>query len=187
MSRRVGLLLLLVVVLLVGGAAAVVLSARPGLSDARDRVDAQWVPLRAPLAARYDQLGGLSKALAAVGAGTHAYATDLDRAVAEWSRLAAGADPDPAAEVDTANRLEGLAARVRANVGASAKLQADPGVTAAFAAYDSALVPPDAIRRYNRAVHAYQDARDGVVHRIAARLLRYDSRSALVIGVGSPG
>jgi len=54
MSRRVGLLVLVVVLLLAGVVVAVVVTARSPLQDGRDAVDGRWVPLRAPLATRYE-------------------------------------------------------------------------------------------------------------------------------------
>jgi len=56
MSRRVGLLVLVVVLLLAAVVVGLALSARSPLQDGRDAVDGRWVPLRVPLAVRYDAL-----------------------------------------------------------------------------------------------------------------------------------
>jgi hypothetical protein len=188
MSRRViVLLLVVVVVLLLGGAAAVVATSRTDLEDDRDAVDARWAALRVPLAARYDGLGQLADALGVAGAGARAYTVDLTGELATWRDLAARRDPDPAAEAVSANRLEGLAARVRANVAQSARLSRDPGVAAAFAAFDAALVPPDDVDAYNAAVRRYQSTRTGTLTRIPADLLGYDARPALVLAASNAG
>ena len=187
MSRRVVLLFLLVIVLLAGAAAAMVATARPGLDDDRTAVDARWASLRGPLAVRYGGLDQVATALAGAGAGERTYTTDLAEELAIWDELAAERDPDPGAEANAANRLEGLAARTRANVARSVRLGRDPAVTQAFAAFDGALVPTADVRAYNRAVRDYQAARTGTLKRLPANLLGYDARPVLVIGVAAPG
>lgn len=182
MTRRLLVLLAVVLVLAAGGAAAVVVTARPDLDDDRSTVDARWATLRAPLATRYDGLGRLTDALAAVGAGDRTYTVDLAEGVGTWRALAGRPDPDPAAEAAAANRLEGLATRTRVNIAGSARLSRDPEVAAALAAFDSALVPADDVRAYNRAVRSYQSTRTDTLAQVPADLLGYDVRPVLVIG-----
>jgi hypothetical protein len=89
---------------------------------------------------------------------------------------------DPGAEATTADELEALARRARANVAASARLSADPGIASAFAAFDQAVVAPAAVKAYNRAVRAYERARTGTIKSLVARALGYDARPVLVLG-----
>lgn len=185
MSRRLGLLGVLALGVLVGGTTAAVLGARPDLRDARDRVDARWVALRAPLARRYQALGQVVSALQAAGVADRSYTVDLADAVGAWQRLAGRPTADARAEAEVANRLEGLAARTRANVRASARLRGDAGLAGAFDAFDQALVPPPAVRAYNRAARAYEGTRDALWRRLPAELLGYGTRPALVVGRAS--
>lgn len=187
MTRRVIIVLLLVAVLVAGGAVALVATARPDLQDRRDRVDARWASLRAPLATRYDGLSQLADALTAAGAGDRTYTVDLADDVGAWQDLATRTDPDAGAEATVANRLEGVAARTRVDVAGSARLSRDPGVSAALTAFDSALVPPDDIGAYNRAVRRYQSTRTDTLTQVLADVLGYDPRPILVIGTSGPG
>jgi hypothetical protein len=182
MSRRVGLLVLLIVVVLVGGAVGIVLSARPALEDQRDVVDARWAPLRGPLTSRYDALNGVAAALADAGAAERSYTVALNEELETWRRLADDQSTDPGAEASAANRLEGLASRVRANFAFSARLGTDDGIRAALEAYDLAVVPPTEIRRYNRSVREYEDARTDTLKRLPASLFGFDAMPLLVIG-----
>jgi hypothetical protein len=187
MTRRVLLLLLVVAVLLVGGAAALVLTSRPALSDRREAVDTRWAALRTPLATRYDTLAQLAEALSAAGAGERTYTVDLAGGIGTWRDLTGNADADPAAEALAANRLEGLAARTRVNVAGSVRLSRDAGIAAALAAFDAALVPPDEVGRYNRAVRRYQSTRNDTLKQVSADLLGYETRPVLVVGAPPTG
>ena len=186
MSRRVVLFLVLAILVVVGAGVAVVATARPALDDDRQAVDARWTTLRGPLASRYEGLDQLATALSSAGAGERTYTVALADELRVWADLARSTDPDPDAEATAANRLEGLAARVRANVARSARLGRDPGVTQALAAFDAALVPTAEVEAYNRAVRRYQATRTDTLKRIPADLLGYDARPVLVIGVAAP-
>jgi hypothetical protein len=183
-ARRVRWLVVVAVVLLVAGGVAAVVLVQPDLSDARDRVDARWTPLRAPLAARYTALGGVAQTLTDAGAGERAVTKDLDAALARWSKLALRGDShtDAGVEAATANELEALARRMRANVLASDKLKANAALTDAIAKYDQTIAPAPAIVAYNRSVQAYEDQREGAIHGFVARILGYDGRAQLVFG-----
>jgi len=165
---------------------ALVATARPALHDDRQAVDARWATLRGPLASRFQGLDQLGTALGAAGAGERSYTVALTDELGTWADLARSTDPDPAAEATSANRLEGLAARVRANVARSARLSRDPGVAQALAAFDAALVPTADVESYNRAVRRYQATRTATLKRIPADLLGYDARPVLVVGVDAP-
>jgi hypothetical protein len=184
MSRRIRRVVIVVVVLVIAGAVAAVLLARPDLANARDRVDARWLALREPLAKRYTALNGVAQALHTAGATERAVTRDLDAALAHWNKLAlhGPAHSDPGGEATTANELEALARRVRANYVASGKLSADPGLKAAIDAFDLAVVSPAKVMAYNTAVRHYEDTRSGIVQRVVAGVLGYESRSVLLVG-----
>jgi len=184
MGRRVRWLVLIAVAVIVAGLVVVVLSVQPGLSDARDRVDARWEPLRAPLALRYDALAGVAQALRDAGAAERAVTKELDATLARWQRLALRGPKhtEPEVEAKAANELEALARRARANVAASARLAPNPAIVAAFTAYDQVVVDPTVVRPYNRAVGTYESEREGTVNRIVATVLGFESRPRLVLG-----
>jgi hypothetical protein len=182
MSRRVGLLVLVVVLLLAGVVVALAVTARSPLEDGRDAVDGRWVPLRAPLATRYQALGQVTSGLDAAGAGQRTYAVDLKQRLDAWDRLAKSSSPDARTEAAVANELEGLATRVRRNIAGSGRLSRDQSLAGAFTAFDSALVPQPAVTAYNRAVRQYESTRHETLKRLPAKLLGFDERPILVIG-----
>jgi hypothetical protein len=179
MRRRLSWILAILLVLVVGGAAALVVAEKPTLDDARDAVDARWQPLRPALVARYEQLGTVLAALGTAGSGDRSVAHDLTSALAAWKK--ALADGDVGTQAEVANRLEGEAARVRANVLASARLAEVGEVTSAIAAFTASAPPQDLVQAYNRAVRAYEDDRNDSLRRPVARLLGYDARPVLMI------
>jgi hypothetical protein len=183
-ARRTRWIVLAVLVLVVVGAVAAVVLSQPDLSDARDRVDTTWTPLRGPLDARYDALAVVNQALTDAGAGDRAVAKDLGTELQRWATLAAKTDAqaDAAAEAQTAGELEALARRVRANVLASDRLNTNAALQAAIGAYDQAVPPPPQVAAYNRAARRYEDERTGVIRGVVARVLGYDARPQLVLG-----
>lgn len=184
MSRRVGLLFL-VIVLLVGGAVAVIFTARGPLQDSREAVDARWAPIRTPLTDRYDRLNEVADALTEAGAGERTYTVDLVQELDTWRKLAESRAANAGAEATAANQLEGLAARVRANVAQSGRLKANPAISSALDAFALALVPPPSVNAYNRAVRKYEATRTESMKQLAASILGFDVRPTLVIGTGS--
>lgn len=179
MRRRLSWILAVLLVLVVGGAIALVVVEKPTLDDARDAVDARWEPLRAPLVARYEQLGTALAALDAAGGGDRGVAQDLTRELAAWKKAVAGGDAGTQAEV--ANRLEGEATRLRANVAVSPRLARVGELTSALTAFAGSSPPLDLVRAYNRAVRAYEDDRNDSLRKPVARLFGYDTRPVLVI------
>ena len=182
--RRRGKVLL--VVLVVVGAAAVtttVLLEKPGLDDARDRANHTWLTLRAPLSKRYDALERIVPALEAAGAGDRTVTRDLRAALDTWGGLATAGTTraDAGAEVATANRLEGLARRLATNVAASSRMRTD-AVTAALAGFTETVVPPPAVRSYNRAARADARARRPTLARWVAAVLVPGERPVLMLG-----
>lgn len=181
--RRVRWLVIGAVALALAGAVAAVVTIEPKLSDARDRVDQRWAPLREPLIARYQALSGMATALHDAGAGERAVTAALDDALARWSKLAlrGAKHTDVTVEAKTANELEALARRVNANIDASDRLKVNEAIKAARSAFDLAVVPVPTISAFNRAVRTYEDQRSGIVNRLVAGALGYKSRPLLVI------
>jgi hypothetical protein len=105
---------------------------------------------------------------------------DLTATLTRWQRLARV--DDPGSQAPLANDLEALAARVKANVSASDRLNADPAIKAALSAFDGVVVSPPTVDAYNRAVRAYQHARTGTIRRLVADVLGFDARPQLVLG-----
>lgn len=181
--RRVRWLVIGAVALAFAGAVAAVVTIEPKLSDARDRVDLRWSPLRDPLKLRYEALSVMATALHDAGAGDRAVTTALDDALARWSKLALrGANhTDVTLEAKTANELEALARRVNANIDASDRLGLNEAIKAARSAFAQAVVPVPTISAYNRAARAYEDERSGTINRLVAGALGYKARPLLVV------
>jgi hypothetical protein len=180
MRRRLVWLALAVVAVVVVLVVIAVLTTQPDLSDRRDQVDRAWTPLRAPLVARYQTLGGVLEALDAGGGQGRTVTKDLAATLSQWQRLARV--DDPASQAPLANDLEGLAARVQANVAASDRLNQNATIKSALDAFHRAVVSPPAVAAYNRAVRAYQHARTGTIRRPVADVLGFDARPQLVLG-----
>jgi hypothetical protein len=182
MRRWVKWLAVAVVALVVAGVVIAVVTVRPRLSNARDNVDHAWAPLRVPLIARYQALGGVVLALDASGAKDRSVTKDLTGALGRWQRIAR--TDDPGAQAPLADDLEGLALRVKANVDASDKLKAVPALKTALAAFDQTVVSPPAVAAYNRAVHTYQQRRTGTVGRLVAAMFGFGNRPVLLVAGG---
>ena len=182
--RRLRWIIPLLLVMVVASAAAAYVLVQPDLADGRDRVDAAWTPLRDPLNTRYQALGVVAQALVDAGAGDRAVTKDLTATAQRWSRFALRGPKhtDLAAEAVIANELEALARRTRANIGASARLGANPALQDALNTFDLAVVPPPLVQAYNRAVRAYQGARSGTIDSLVAKVLAYDARPVLQFG-----
>jgi hypothetical protein len=183
-SRVRRLVVVVAVVAVVAGAAAVVLTTKPDIDDARDRVDARWTPLRAPLQARYQLLAGVDQAMTAAGAGDRAVIKELRVAFDRWAKLAGQPDAkaDAAAEAETANTLEALARRAQANYALSDRLNKIPEIKQAIDAYRAAVVPDVDLRAYNRAVRRYQEARSGFLESAVAAAFGLGARPILIVG-----
>jgi hypothetical protein len=182
--RRVRWLVIGAVALALAGAVAAVVTIEPEISGARDRVDLRWTPLREPLAARYVTLEVVATELDAAGAAERAVTTALHDSLDRWTKLALrGANhTDLVLEVKTANELEALARRVKANILGSDRLNANLTLQAAVGAFDLAVVPVPTISAYNRAVRQYEKERSGTINRLVAGALGYESRPVLLIG-----
>ena len=177
-------ILVLVLVVVIGGAVVAVLTTRPGLNDAKDRVDARWGDLRPSLVARYAALTPVEQALVTAGGPDRSVTRDLRDELARWKSLAAqsGSDADPGAEAAAANALEALARRTRANM-AAGKLAGNQAIAAALQGFDTKLpAPANAVSAYNQAVRSYQHDRSGSVRSAVASVLGYSERPQLIVG-----
>jgi hypothetical protein len=180
MRRRLRWLLLAVVVLAVIAAVVAVVTVQPDLSDARDRVDRTWAPLRAPLVARYQALAGVELTLAAAGGSTRTVTRDLQATLIRWQQ--AVKQGDAGTQATLADALEALAQRVKANFVASGRLRSNAPLSAALTGFDQRLVSPPAVAAYNRAVRAYEPKRRGAVRSLVASVFGFDGRPVLVLG-----
>jgi hypothetical protein len=186
MARRVRRIALVVVVLLVIAGVAFVVTSRGRLTDDRDRADELWLPLRAPLAARYASLDAVLIQLGEAGAGERDVTRDLARGLERWSRLQRasgdGDKVDTEAEVTAANSLEGLFGRASQTVASSPRLSGIEGLTAAVDAFRVTAPPAPAVSAYNEAAEAYQDTREAARYSLTAGLFDYEPRPTLLIG-----
>jgi hypothetical protein len=182
MRRWVKWLALALVAVVVAVVVVAVVAVRPPLADARDAADHAWTPLRVPLIARYQALGGVVLALDASGAQGRTVTRDLVGTLGRWQRI--DRTDDPEAQAPLANQLEGLALRVHANVAGSDRLKADPTLLTALGAFDRAVVSPPAVAAYNGAVRTYQRRRTGTAGRIVAGVFGFAARPVLLIAGG---
>jgi len=175
--RRVRVVALIVLLAVLVAPVVLVLVARPALSDARDRTERTWADLQGPLVERYAALDAALGALRNAGASDRDVAGALERELERWRRLTD--DGGVVARVESANRLEGLSARLRAVVAASERLRETPPLGDAVSAVFNTAPPPDALTAYNDAVREYQKTRESVWRRPVARLFDYDARPQL--------
>ena len=177
MFRRARRITIAVILVLVVGAVAVLVTGRSALDHDQSTAANRWTPNRAPLDTRYQRLTALNTAVKNAGGADRDAVKDLDDALSRWAQLhrASDAAANTAAEVTTANELEGLAARLLTDISASARLQENPGVAAAVTALAAAPPPDVALAAYNDAVRKYEDTRNSLFRRVAANAFGYDS------------
>ena len=179
MRRRLPWILAVLLVLVIGGGVALVVVQKPALDDARDAVDSQWKPLRAPLVTRYERLDAARTELIAAGAGDRDVAKDLGSDLTTWKK--AVATGSPGTQVEAANRLEAQSKRLAANVLGSPRLRDVESLTQAITDFSSTAPPQALIEAYNRAVRAYEHDRNDTLRKPVAKLFGYDARPILVI------
>lgn len=177
MGRWIRWTVLVLVVVLVTGTLILVITVRPGLQDDAQEVRRTWKPLLQPLATRYGALDGVANALTAVGNGDRALTRQLERALSDWVLLKSTSDD--ATQAETADELEGLAARIRATVAGSDRLRANTALAQSITAFDQARVSPALVKRYNDTVLRYERNRDGMLRGIVASIDGYDPQPTL--------
>jgi hypothetical protein len=178
MRGRARWILVVVLVLVIAGAIALVVVQKPTLDDDRKAVDARWSALRPALVTRYDHLDAALQAFVAA-AGERTVATDTQRELDAWKKAVANGGQER--QADSANSLEGLGVRMRANVLASPRLATVSEISDALTAYGASAPEAALVERYNRAVGIYEDNRTDTLHVPAARLFGFDSRPTFVI------
>jgi hypothetical protein len=183
MTRRFRWILLGLIVVLAAGAVALVVVERPKLDDARNAVDARWTPLRAPaaLGVRYQKLEGALSAFDAAGGKGRAVSKELHIALDAWQRaLKSGGAGEQATSADN---LEAQSTRLLANFNGSDRLKADAAVKDALIAFAGTKPPQAMIAAYNAAVRRFESERTGTLQRPVARVLGYDARPLLILGI----
>jgi hypothetical protein len=183
MARRWRRIIVVLVVLLVAGAIALVLTGRAPLQDDEDAVEAAWLPLRPPLTERYEALAVVNDELLAAGGEDRDVTADLTAELERWQEVASQpeSDADAEDEVETANTLEGLSARVLATVNGSERLRGSEPLTEALATFAAAVPDPALVRRYNNAVDTYDDTRTSSIRRPAVEVFGFEPRTSLIL------
>ena len=127
--------------------------------------------------------GAAGAAFTFAGGADRSVAKDLRPALDRWDRLrrASDANADAAAEAATANRLEGLGARLRADILASDRLRAVTQLGDAITTYTGTTPPAAAVTAYRAAVDRYERARNATLRKPVAFVFGYDERPVLVI------
>ena len=153
---------LLLVALLIGGVVAV-LTARPDIESAKDKVDATWAPLLSSLSDRYNLLAQAEEQLRDVPGSVKTVATDVDTALVRWRQVEADGAVD--AQVRAANDVEVAGRRLLAVVALSQRV--DNAARTTLAAYQSGNVA-SAAETFNASVAEYQRERSGPVRELVA-------------------
>ena len=133
--------------------------------------------------ARYQKAEGALSAFDAAGGSDRAVSKDLHAALATWSR--ALKDGDAVSQATAANSVEAQTSRLAANVAGSERLKVDKAVTDALTTFAVTKANPALVAAYNQAVRAYEDERGGTLQQPVARVLGYDARPLLVVGLSA--
>ncbi len=157
-------------------AVVVVVVGRSRLQDARHDTDVAWASTRSELHTRYQLVGTLATAVAAIVGDSESAVTDARQAVSTWNTRV-GAPGTPADdEVLAANAVEGQARRLVAFVDATPAVAADPGVQQARAAL-VATDPTATVRGYDDAVDRLDRSRRSFAGRLARDLVDTPERA----------
>jgi hypothetical protein len=166
---------------LVAGSLVLALGSRNDLRQAHGDVATAWTALRPPLESRYRNLGQAREAVRERLGGATPLLDEIDSALARWRNRT---EADEA--VSTANRLEGLAARLAATVRSTPRLRSAPDVAADLAAFERGD-PRPAREAYNRSVAEYEQVRGGFPRRLVAGALGFGAALTLEPVLGLPG
>jgi hypothetical protein len=157
-------------------AVVVIAGGRSRLQDARHDTDAAWASTRSELHDRYQLVGSLAAAVAAVAGDKESAVVDARQAVSTWNTRV-GATGTPADdEVIAANAVEGQARRLVAFADATPAVAADPGVQQARAAL-VATDPTATVRAYDDAVDHLDRTRRSFAGRLARDLVDAPERA----------
>jgi hypothetical protein len=167
---------LLVVGALVAGV-IIVLGARHELQQSHREVEQVWTPLRGLLDDRYGKLNAADTAVRDTPGPVHELTLQVDAAYARWRDLEQH-DGNVGSEVAAANALEALGRRLVLAVRAAPRLHGSETALGAIATYAGDRLP-SLTGRFQQVVRHYEDTRDQPAHRLAARILGYESIPAL--------
>jgi hypothetical protein len=178
MWRRLRWILLAVLVALVAAVATAVIVEKPTLDDDEQAVDARWGDLRDALRPRYEALDQAVTTLGAIGESDRAVTQDLTTELAAWTDALDGGSATRQTEI--ANRVEGQARRLRANVFASPRLAQSTELASAIDEFGAAEPAAELVDAYNRAVRTYEDDRTDTFRRVVAVLFGFGARPLFV-------
>jgi hypothetical protein len=179
MWRRLRWVLLALLVALVAAVVTAVIVEKPTLDDDEQAVDARWADLRATLEPRYAALDQALTGLDAIGEQDRAVSRDLASELAAWADALDGGSSTRQTEI--ANRVEGQARRLQANVFAAPRLAQSTELTDAIASFQSAEPSEQLVGAYNRAVQTYEDHRSDTFRRPVALLFGFGARPLFFI------
>jgi hypothetical protein len=151
-----------------------VISARPGLNDAKKHVNRAWTPLATELGPRYAQLAVADAKLETLTGPVRQLADRVHAAVNTWNNAKAhGSVSD---QVRAANDLEALSRRLVVAARASERVKSDPAMTSAVEAFagDQTFTAAGGITTvaaFNQAVKDYEKQRNGPVRGVVATVL----------------
>jgi hypothetical protein len=83
----------------------------------------------------------------------------------------------------SATTLEAQSTRLLANFNGSDRLKANAAVKDALVAFAGTKPPQAMIAAYNAAVRKFENERTGTLQRPVARVLGYDARPVLILGI----
>jgi hypothetical protein len=179
MWRRLRWVLLALLVALVAAVVTAVIVEKPTLDDDEQAVDARWADLREALEPRYAALDQALAGLDAIGEQDRAVSRDLAADLAAWTDALDGGSATRQAEI--ANRVEGQARRLQANVFAAPRLAQSTELTDAIASFQSAEPAEPVVDAYNDAVRTYEDDRNDAFRRPVALLFGFGARPLFAV------
>jgi len=170
---RIFVPLLLVAVLV--AAVVLVFSSRSDLSDARGRVDSQWVTLRRQLDSRYDVLhtAFADDGIRTVPGPFHAIVQNVAFAYQHWRDLETH-NGSVASEVQAANDLEAAGRRLAYAAHQAPRLKGNESALGKVDAFTLQATPSQA-KPFEVQVARFEKVRSRPVNRLAARVLGYDA------------
>lgn len=172
--RRSRVVVIAILALVLVAVALTVFVGQPRLSSSRSDVDSSWKAVHKALDDRYEKLAAFNAAVAGARGSSKGVVVDLEDELGQWGQLNGATE----AQVEAANQVEGLAARLVAAVAASQKLGGNPDVIAARDAFGAAVVPSGTVHLYNSAVDTYEAQRTSAWGEPVAVVFGFHPRTA---------
>lgn len=173
MFRRVRRWTVLILVAVAAGAAVLLLTTRPRLDDRHTAVETRW---RATMPSAEQHVAALTQLESEVrkAGPTRDPSRAVAAALSEWSDATAGSDV--AAQIRALNAVQGAGARLLAMVDdPNRRYRGVAAVQRARNAYTATALTPATVSALNASIDRYNDARNGVLRRLAADLLGDDA------------